>query len=98
MFGRKLLDFLPQELPDSLCQILDAALVSLKNPELITAAEEARVRKDSQNAAASNAEVVFSKSDNPARQLDSDRTLHASSGMSTSRTSDDASDISSQTS
>jgi hypothetical protein len=98
MFDRKLIDYLPQELPDSLCQILDAALVSLKNPELINAAEESRVRKDSENAAASNAEVVFSKSVEAARQLDSDRTLHASSGMSTSRASDDASDISSQTS
>ncbi len=90
-FNRNFMSCLLQELPDSVCHILDAALVSLKNPELLQAAQESKIQKESELAATSNAEMAFCKTGDPARPLDSDRTLE-SSGKSTSRTSDGASD------
>jgi hypothetical protein len=95
-FNRDVTNRLLQELPDSLCRILDAALVSLKNPELVHAAQEHKIQRESDLAAASNAETAFGKNGDAARPLDSDRTL-ASSGKSTSRTSDVASEDSQQT-
>ena len=76
-------------------QILDAALVSLKNPELLLAAEESKIQKESDHAAALNAEMAYHKSAEPARPLDSDRSL-AKSDTLTSQTSDGVSDDSSQ--
>ena len=87
--------FVSQELPDSMCQILDAALVSLKNPELMNAAEESKIRKESENAAAANAEIAYSKSGSDYR-LESDTRSLPSSGLSTGQSQDEASDSSSQ--
>ena len=88
--------FVSQELPDSMCQILDAALVSLKNPELINAAEESKIRKESENAAAANAEIAYSKLDDATRPLDSDRSFQTASVKSASLSQDDMSEGSSQ--
>ncbi len=79
-----------------MCQILDAALVSLKNPELMSAAEESKVRKESENAATANAEIVYSKLDDLTRPLDSDRSFQTSSVKSASLSQDDVSVGSSQ--
>ena len=88
--------FVSQELPDSMCQILDAALVSLKNPELMNAAEESKIRKESENAAAANAEIAYSKLDDATRPLDSDRSFQTASVKSASLSQDDMSEGSSQ--
>ena len=88
--------FVSQELPDSMCQILDAALVSLKNPELMNAAEESKIRKESENAAAANAEIAYSKLDDATRPLDSDRSFQTASVKSASLSQDDKSEGSSQ--
>jgi hypothetical protein len=79
-----------------MCQILDAALASLKNPELMIAAEESKIQKESESAAAANAEVAYSKFDGSTRPLDSDRSLQASSVKSVSLSQDDISEGSSQ--
>ena len=89
--------FVSQELPDSMCQILDAALVSLKNPQLLNAAEESKIRKESENAAAANAEIAYSsKLDDATRPLDSDRSFQTASVKSASLSQDDKSEGSSQ--
>jgi hypothetical protein len=85
-----------QELPDSICQILEAALTTLKNTELIHAAEESKIRKESEHAAAVNAEVAYCKYDGSTLPLDSDRSLSASSIQSASLSKDDVSEGSSQ--
>ena len=69
--------------------------MSLKNPELLLAAEESKIQKESDHAAALNAEVAYHKSAEPARPLDSDRSLTKSETL-TSQTSDGVSDDSSQ--
>jgi hypothetical protein len=79
-----------------MCQILDAALVSLKNPELMNAAEESKIRKESENAAAANAEIAYSKLDDATRPLDSDRSFQTASVKSASLSQDDMSEGSSQ--
>ena len=84
-----------QELPDSMSLILDAALVSLKNPELIYAAEESKIRRESAQAASANAEIAYSKSGSDYR-LESDTRSLPSSGLSTGQSQDEASDSSSQ--
>jgi hypothetical protein len=79
-----------------MCLILDAALVSLKNPELVNAAEESKHRRESEQAASANAENVYSKSHDSDNRLDLDTSLLPSSGTSTGQSRDEASDSSSQ--
>jgi hypothetical protein len=69
--------------------------VSLKNPELINAAEESKIRKESANAAAANADVVYCKIDGSTHPLDSDRSFPKPSVKSASMSQDDVSEGSS---
>jgi hypothetical protein len=76
--------------------ILDAALVSLKNPELINAAEESKIRRESAQAASANAEIAYRGNSGSDYRLESDTRSLASSALSTGQSQDEASDSSSQ--
>ena len=84
-----------QELPDSVCQILEAALASQKNAELVRAAEESKTQKESQRAASANAEIIYSKTSDSVISLDLERTMSSSRALLTSRSQDESSETSS---